>query len=137
MKRVLCFLVDDEDTDMPVIGQINAAYSGSEELSIPVEEELIHGWFELTYANYLVLNRSLLQSMPAVWQARFVQCLEELRDAYSHLEHAGSCGFGGPEISVAIRSADGRFAGDPIPHYERGRAYVPQRDGWSPEWGRS
>lgn len=123
MKRVLCFLVDDEDTDMPVIGQINAAYSSSEELSIPVEEELIHGWFELTYANYLVLNRALLQSMPDVWQARFVQCLHELRDAYEQLTHADN-------ITVAIRNDRGMFAGDPIPHYQRGRTRVAQRDGW-------
>lgn len=51
------------------------------------EHEAIHEWFGLTYANYLVLNRSLLQSMPDVWQTRFVGCLRELDRAFGHLEH--------------------------------------------------
>ncbi|MFD3638253.1 hypothetical protein [Streptomyces griseus] len=46
----------------------------------------IHGWFSLSYSNYLVLHRSLMQSMPADWQERMVSCLNELRDAYSHIE---------------------------------------------------
>ncbi|NEC17939.1 hypothetical protein [Streptomyces parvus] len=46
----------------------------------------IHGWFSLSYSNYLVLHRSLMQSMPADWQERMVCCLNELRDAYSHIE---------------------------------------------------
>jgi hypothetical protein len=41
----------------------------------------IHLWFELTYAQYLTIPRSVLQSMPDEWQARFVQCLEELDEA--------------------------------------------------------
>lgn len=92
----------------------------------PVETEMIHGWFGLTYANYLVLNRSLLQSMPDSWQARFVGCLEELRDAYSHLDHPDT----DRAYNVTVRSASGRFRGDPIPHYNRGRTRVALRDGW-------
>lgn len=37
-KRLLCFLVDDEDTDMPVIAQINAAYSRSDEVVVERED---------------------------------------------------------------------------------------------------
>lgn len=48
----------------------------------------VHHWFELTYSNYLVLPRTLLQSMPTAWQERIVACLGELRDAYSHLPQA-------------------------------------------------
>jgi hypothetical protein len=32
--------------------------------------ELIHNWFELTYAQYLTIPRSILQSMPVEWQRR-------------------------------------------------------------------
>ncbi|MEU3851763.1 hypothetical protein [Streptomyces sp. NPDC029554] len=46
----------------------------------------IHGWFSLSYSNYLVLHRTLLQSMPIEWQERMVACLEELREAYRHIE---------------------------------------------------
>jgi hypothetical protein len=48
----------------------------------------IHQWFGLSYCNYLALPRTLLQSMPAAWQERMVACLEELHDAYAHLEQA-------------------------------------------------
>lgn len=47
----------------------------------------IHLWFNLTYANYLVLHRSLLQSMPLDWQRRFVASLDQLQAAYAHLEN--------------------------------------------------
>lgn len=50
------------------------------------EHEAIHGWFGLTYANYLVIPRSVLQSMPDEWQQRFVGCLEEMGTAYGHLD---------------------------------------------------
>ncbi|MFF0597891.1 hypothetical protein [Streptomyces antibioticus] len=46
----------------------------------------IHGWFSLSYCNYLVLHRTLMQSMPIEWQERMVACLEELHAAYGHIE---------------------------------------------------
>ncbi|MET9138866.1 hypothetical protein [Streptomyces parvulus] len=46
----------------------------------------IHGWFSLSYSNYQVLHRTLMQSMPVAWQERMVACLEELRDAYEHID---------------------------------------------------
>jgi hypothetical protein len=47
----------------------------------------IHTWFELSYSNYLVLPRSLMQSMPVEWQERMVACVEGMRRAYEHLDH--------------------------------------------------
>lgn len=44
----------------------------------------IHEYFELTYANYLVLHRTLLQAMPEEWQEKFGTMLEELREAWRH-----------------------------------------------------
>lgn len=46
----------------------------------------IHGWFSLSYSNYQVLHRTCLQSMPIEFQERMVACLEELREAYRHIE---------------------------------------------------
>ncbi|MEU5322944.1 hypothetical protein AB0G67_40270 [Streptomyces sp. NPDC021056] len=46
----------------------------------------IHTWFGLSYSNYQVLHRTLMQSMPIEWQERMVACLEELQSAYWHLE---------------------------------------------------
>lgn len=46
----------------------------------------IHTHFSLSYANYLVLHRTLLQSMPLAWQHRFVAMLEELDAAFPDVE---------------------------------------------------
>ncbi|MFI8872419.1 hypothetical protein [Streptomyces sp. NPDC055243] len=45
----------------------------------------IHAYFELTYADHLVKNRTLLQSMPTEWQERFVALLEQLDAAFEHV----------------------------------------------------
>jgi hypothetical protein len=80
--------------------------------------EPIHHWFELTYSNYLVLPRSILQSMPQDWQARFVRCLEELRDVAPD---------DAPD-SYWVRATSGnRFVRDPYSNYERGRRVVELR----------
>ena len=52
------------------------------------QREAIGLHFNLTYANYLVLPRTLLQSMPDEWQARFVALLDELHDAFQHVPQA-------------------------------------------------
>jgi hypothetical protein len=84
---------------------------------IELEHEAVHAWFSLSYSNYLVLPRTLLQSMPDEWQRRFVGCLDELQTAFDHLEHP-------PGYWVRARDESGRFMRDPIPHYDRGRARV-------------
>lgn len=48
----------------------------------------IHGWFSLSYASYLVMPRTLLQSMPVEWQERFVKCLNEYNAAFRSVEQA-------------------------------------------------
>jgi hypothetical protein len=52
------------------------------------EPDAIHGWFGLSYSNYLVVPRTLLQSMPDEWQSRMVACLNELQDAFAHVPQA-------------------------------------------------
>jgi hypothetical protein len=39
----------------------------------------VHGWFELSYASYLVLQRSLMEAMPVRWQLRFVRLMDEVK----------------------------------------------------------
>lgn len=89
---------------------------------MPDECEAIHGWFGLTYANYLCLPRSVLQSMPEEWQHRFVTCLEELDWAFGHLDWPGAY-----RVS-AIDHLSKRFVADPIPHYNRGRTRLTPRE---------
>lgn len=52
------------------------------------DREAIHLHFSLSYANYLVLPRTLLQSMPDVWQAQFVALLEQMDNAFAHVPQA-------------------------------------------------
>lgn len=74
--------------------------------------EPIHSWFELTYANYLAIPRSILQSMPQEWQARFVQCLEELDETFEW--RRSGC-------HVDFRTRKGKFMHDELVDYDRGR----------------
>jgi hypothetical protein len=46
----------------------------------------VHTWFSLSYANYLVVPRSVLQSMPEDWQHRFTALMGEMHEAFGHLE---------------------------------------------------
>lgn len=48
----------------------------------------IHQWFSLSYSNYLVLPRTLMQSMPGDWQARAVALLDELNEAFAGYERS-------------------------------------------------
>ena len=43
----------------------------------------IHQYFELTYANFLVLPRTVMMDMPTEWQDKFVALLEELDEQTS------------------------------------------------------
>lgn len=79
--------------------------------------DAIHTWFGLTYSNYLVLPRTMLQSMPTEWQRRFVACLEELDAAAGDIL--------GPDGYWVRAQRDGKFIADPVPQYNRGRARVP------------
>lgn len=125
----------------------------------------IHGWFGLSYSNYLVLHRTLMQSMPVGWQTRAVALFDELDAAYAHLDKAQAYivlpaqeveydsltdrqmdDLGvtrGPEDDEGFVDTyydrDGRehqsweralvpAGDDPIPHYNRGRTYLPPAD---------
>lgn len=82
------------------------------------QEDHIHTWFSLTYSNYLVLPRAVLQSAPDDWQEEFVALLDQLGDMYSHLDWPSS-------YRVNAVGEGGRFVKDPIPNYQRGRTYIP------------
>jgi hypothetical protein len=52
-------------------------------------EGAIHGYFGLSYANYLVIPRTLLQSMPLAWQQDVCALLDQLNDAFNHVNWDG------------------------------------------------
>jgi hypothetical protein len=99
------------------------------------DREAIHRHFSLSYANYLVLPRTLLQSMPDEWQARFVALLDEMDDAFQHVPQAE-----GYKVEAATQREvsdldEGQLevegdelvmlpVVDPVPHYDRGRTRI-------------
>lgn len=85
----------------------------------------IHDWFELSYAQYLTIPRSVLQSMPDEWQVRFVKCLEELDEAIDWRPDVG-------RYWVQLRDENGRYVADPLMDYERGRRRIKTRKEWEP-----
>lgn len=85
-----------------------------------LDDEPIHGWFGLTYANYQVLHRSILQSMPVEWQRKFVALLEEMHEAAQDIEQA-------TKYRVTPVGYDGKFEHEPVPHYNRGRTRLALR----------
>lgn len=81
----------------------------------------IHEWFELSYSNYLVLPRTLLQSMPEEWQYKFTEFLTELEESFElDPDYTGS-------YWVRMQK-DGKFATDPYRDYERGRRKIPLKE---------
>lgn len=87
-----------------------------------IEKESIHEYFSLSYANYLVLPRSVLQSMPDEWQEQFVKLLSQITELFG-VEFE-------PEGGYDVRAKDlgGRFIKDPYSNYERGRRRLVTKD---------
>lgn len=79
----------------------------------------IHTWFELSYAQYFVIPRSILQSMPAKWQHKFVGLLEVLDNTFDWRRSG---------IFVRLMDRDGFTLPDELGDYERGRRTLSPED---------
>lgn len=78
------------------------------------ENDYIHNWFGLTYANYLVLPRSILQSMSDEWQKKMVNLLNELEDK---MNEEGLQDM--PDYLVDAKDSNGKYIKDPYRYYWR------------------
>lgn len=76
----------------------------------PWRESPVHGAFDLSYANYLVVPRSILESMPHEWQQDFIALMDELHERLKGWE---------PDRGyvVQVRGHHGRFVGDRFSQY--------------------
>lgn len=93
----------------------------SDYFGLPTESgDAIHAWFELTYAQYLTIPRSVLQSMDQNWQSKFVALLEELDEAIDWRPQSG-------RYWVQLRDANGRYVHDDFMDYQRGRRKIEWR----------
>lgn len=79
----------------------------------------MHDWFELTYAQYLTVPRSLLQAMPEEWQAKFVALLEEFEGQFPDWRPTEG------RYWVTLKDRKGRFTRDPFADY--------RHSNWTPE----
>lgn len=87
------------------------------------DEDYIHEYFELSYAHYLVLPRTLLQSMPAKWQKEFVKLLEEFEERFTAFEWLPE----GTNYNVQLKDRKGVIHSineDIFNDYERGRRTI-------------
>lgn len=80
----------------------------------------IHQWFGLSHANYLVIPRSLLQSLSRETQLAICRALQA---AYE--EEAAHCAHHWPhEATIDVKLKDvvtGKYIADPLADYQRGK----------------
>jgi hypothetical protein len=81
-------------------------------------EGAIHRYFELSYAQYLTIPRTVLQSMPLDWQESFVSKLEEIEEYFPGWLRDGECYF--VELHHGCNEDDPVIP-DRLADYERGR----------------
>lgn len=93
-----------------------------------MSDDPIHLWFGLSHAQYLTVPRSVLQSIPAEWQEKFVALLDEME---SKIDSSVSGTY-----HVELRELNdtgtgnlrwGNKLNDPFADYERGRRRIPYR----------
>ena len=82
------------------------------------DERDIQDFFELTYANYLAIPRSILQSMTIDWQRKFVKLLDELDETFDWRREG---------CEVTFQDNHGKLMNDAFAYYDRGRTI------WTPE----
>jgi hypothetical protein len=73
-------------------------------------ESPVHEWFELSYAQYLTIPRSIMESMSNEWQERMVKCLEELNETFDWRPTEG-------RYWVKLKDDKGRYVSDPLMEY--------------------
>lgn len=73
-------------------------------------DEPIHLWFELSYAQYLTIPRSIMEAMPIEWQRKMAALLDELDEAYKWRPQEG-------RYWVRLKDGNGRYVSDPLMEY--------------------
>jgi hypothetical protein len=73
-------------------------------------ESPIHYWFELSYAQYLTIPRSVMEAMPFEWQNKMTECLEELDEQIKWRPKDG-------RYWVRLKDGKGRYVTDPLMQY--------------------
>lgn len=70
----------------------------------------IHLWFELSYAQYLTIPRSILEAMPEDWQHKMTNLLVELDNTFDWRPKEG-------RYWVKLKDGKGRYVVDCLMQY--------------------
>lgn len=118
---------------------IDAGHPGGWTRQIVTADDVTHGpghdrlhlWFEMSYAQYLTVPRSALQSMPDRWQGRMAALLEELDERIDWRPAVG-CYYVSLAHDEPVYDERGRVRDevcitlhDQLADYERGRRRLP------------
>lgn len=92
---------------------------------VHLDPEPVHAWFCLSYANYFVMQRAVLQSMPVQWQRQFVRLIQQIPETLD-MEPVPT--------SFRVHAVDerGKYRRDEYSDYQRGRRQLPRRSGPRP-----
>lgn len=87
--------------------------------SMGFTERGIHDWFGLTYGNYLVVPRTLLEQMPMDWQNEMVSLLDKADAFFSDV----------PDYEYKVTAIDPktkRYTKDPLAEYRHPMSLTPR-----------
>lgn len=73
-------------------------------------ESPIHIWFEMSYAQYLTIPRSIMEAMPHEWQQKMSDLLDELDETYDWRPKEG-------RYWCRLKNDKGWFVEDPLMQY--------------------
>lgn len=79
----------------------------------------LESWWELSYARYLTIPRSIIQSMPIEWQDKFAALLGELDDTFDWRPSEG-------RYWVQLKDRSGHFVADPLCEYRHVPRLTPE-----------
>lgn len=77
-----------------------------------LDNQAIHSFFGLSYSSYLILPRVALQSMPAEWQRKFVEMVEQIPEHLPDLPEMEPASY-----KVLHLDANGKFTKNKFPGY--------------------
>lgn len=111
-EKVVKELMATDSNLMPLLLIINR--NEYEKLSVgtdgPIIQKDIHQWFELSRSQYLTVPRSIMQAMPAEWQVKMVESLEELDEKFKWRPVSG-------DYLVRLKNDKGHYLTDPLAEY--------------------
>ena len=81
------------------------------------ETEPVHGWFELSYASYFTVPRSVLEAMPISWQRQFIALVNEMNDTLDWERFLPDRSKDDYHFEVRLRAGNGRFIPDVLRDY--------------------